>query len=567
MCAWTSFVGPMVEIQGNTSGLAPKAIKALERIFRRRVPSDRIATPELVQSLAEASRESTRQVGVLVHRSGSIDSVIVGTASGLMLPDIGRLRVAQGRFRGVRLIHTHLYNEPLSRDDLTDLTRLRLDLVAAVLLSPAGEPRQFTFAFNVPTYASADLPCRVEGPFPWGHPQPDFGALIASLEQEFARRSNTREVRAKDGRALLVYVSLKRAGATRRAISRLDELESLAETAGVEVVDRIVQIRDSLDPKFVVGRGKLESIVLRAIELDAETLIFDSSLTPAQVSGIAGHTDLKVIDRTQLILDIFAQRAESRDGKLQVELAQLRYALPRLDARDDALSRLTGGIGGRGPGETKLEIGRRRARDRIRRLEDELENLIRQRSQRRHKRLSADVPTVAIVGYTNAGKSTLLNTLTRANVLAEDKLFATLDPRARHLHLPNGLRVVLTDTVGFIRDMPETLFTAFRATFEEAADADLLLEIVDASDPEHPEHMRATTELLAKLDLGERPRLVVLNKIDLLAEQAQLGDTIDTNSIALSATTRSTTGILLDRISKELLDLGYRASMTQELPA
>ncbi len=557
----------MVEIQGNTSGLAPRALKALERIFRRRVPSDRIATPELVQSLAEASRESTRQVGVLVHRSGSVDSVIVGTASGLMLPDIGRLRAAQGRFRGVRLIHTHLYNEPLSRDDLTDLTRLRLDLVAAVLLSPAGEPRQFTFAFNVPTYAAADLPCRVEGPFHWGQAQPDFGALIASLEQEFARRSNTREVRAKDGRALLVHVAEKRAGAARRAVSRLGELESLAETAGVEVVDRIVQIRDSLDPKFVVGRGKLESIVLRAIELDAETLIFDSSLTPAQISGIAGHTDLKVIDRTQLILDIFAQRAESRDGKLQVELAQLRYALPRLDARDDALSRLTGGIGGRGPGETKLEIGRRRARERIRRLEDELENLIRQRSQRRHKRLSADVPTVAIVGYTNAGKSTLLNTLTRAGVLAEDKLFATLDPRARHLHLPNGLRVVLTDTVGFIRDMPETLFTAFRATFEEAADADLLLEIVDASDPEHPEHMRATTELLAKLELSERPRLVVFNKIDLLGELTELSELVDCNSIALSATSRSTTAILLDRVAQELLVLGYRSQMPQELPA
>ena len=557
----------MVEIQGNTSGLAPKALKALERIFRRRVPSDRIATPELVQSLAEASRESTRQVGVLVHRSGSIDSVIVGTATGLMLPDIGRLRAAQGRFRGVRLIHTHLYNEPLSRDDLTDLTRLRLDLVAAVLLSPAGEPRQFTFAFNVPTYAASDLPCRVEGPFHWGQPQPDFGALIASLEQEFARRTNTREVKAKDGRALLVYVSEKRAGATRQALSRLDELESLAETAGVEVVDRIVQIRDSLDPKFVVGRGKLESIVLRAIELDAETLIFDSTLTPGQVSGIAGHTDLKVIDRTQLILDIFAQHAESRDGKLQVELAQLRYALPRLDARDDALSRLTGGIGGRGPGETKLEIGRRRARERIRRLENELENLIRQRSQRRHKRLSADVPTVAIVGYTNAGKSTLLNTLTRAGVLVEDKLFATLDPRARHLRLPTGLRVVLTDTVGFIRDMPETLFTAFRATFEEAADADLLLEVVDASDPEHPEHMRATTELLTKLELSERPRLVVLNKIDLLCESAQLSDMADASSIALSATDRSSTGVLLDRIAKSLFELGYRAQIPQELPA
>jgi len=557
----------MVEIQGNTTGLAPKALRTLERIYRRRVPSDRIATTELMQSLAEASRESKRQVGVLVHRSGSVDSVIIGTATGLMLPDIGRLRAAQGRFRGVRLVHTHLYNEPLSQDDLTDLTRLRLDLVAAVLISPEGEPRQFTFAYNVPTYSAIDLPCRVEGPFHFGQPQPDFGALIASLEQEFAKRSNTRKVKAKDGCAILVHVSEKRTGATRRATSRLDELASLAETAGVAVVDRIIQIRDRLDPKFVVGRGKLESIVLRAIELDAETLIFDSALTPAQVSGIAGHTDLKVIDRTQLILDIFAQRAESRDGKLQIELAQLRYALPRLDSRDDALSRLTGGIGGRGPGETKLEIGRRRARERIQRLENELTHLIQQRAQRRQKRLAAEVPTVAIVGYTNAGKSTLLNTLTHAGVLAENRLFATLDPRARQLTLPTGHCIVLTDTVGFIRDMPETLFTAFRATFEEAADADLLLEVVDASDPEHPDHMRATTELLAKLELHERPRLIVLNKVDRLEHHECTGVLPDCNSVAISALDRSSTRILLDRMAQALAELGHFAPLRQTLIA
>ena len=553
----------MVEIQGNTSGLAPRAIKALERIYRRRVPSDRIATAELVQSLAEASRESARQVGALVHRSGTVDTVIVGTPSGLMLPDIGRLRAAQGRFRGVRLVHTHLYNEPITRDDLTDLTRLRLDLVAAVLLSPEGEPRQFTFAYNVPTYAGTDSSYRVEGPFHWGQPQPDFGSLIASLEEEFARRSTTRKVQGKDGRALLIYVAEKRAGAALQAASRLAELENLAKTAGVEVVDRVTQIRDSLDPKFVVGKGKLETIVLRAIELDAETLIFDNILSPAQVGGIVGHTDLKVIDRTQLILDIFAQRAESRDGKLQVELAQLRYALPRLDAKDDALSRLTGGIGGRGPGETKLEIGRRRARERIRRLEDDLEQLNRQRTQRRQKRVNSKIPTVALVGYTNAGKSTLLNTLTHAGVLAENKLFATLDTRARQLRLPAGELVVLTDTVGFIRDMPSELFKAFRATFEEAADADLLLEVVDASDPEHPDHMQATAGLLENLDLSDRPRLVVLNKIDLVEYQERGVATDNANSVTVSAIDRVSTAALVDRISEILNGLGRLATPLQ----
>ena len=299
-------------------------------------------------------------------------------------------------------------------------------------------------------------------------------------------------------------------------------------------------------------------------------LIFDNALTPAQVSGIAGHTDLKVIDRTQLILDIFAQHAESRDGKLQVELAQLRYALPRLDARDDALSRLTGGIGGRGPGETKLEIGRRRARERIRRLEDDLDHLNRQRAQRRQKRLQSKIPTVALVGYTNAGKSTLLNTLTRAGVLAENKLFATLDPRARQLRLPSGAQIVLTDTVGFIRDMPNELFTAFRATFEEAADADLLLEVVDASDPEHPEHMQATIELLRKLGLGEHPRLVVLNKIDLLEDAAIGAYSIDAPSLALSAVDRASTAVLLERVTEILRELGrlpQSPSEEAELPA
>jgi len=538
-------IGQMVEIQGITSGLAPKAIKAIERIYRRRVPADRIATSELMQSLAEATRECSRQVGALVHRSGAIDSVIVGSATGLLLPDVGRLRAAQGRFRGVRLVHTHLFNEPLSRDDLTDLTRLRLDLVAAVLLSPNGEPRQFTYAFNVPTYSSTDSPCRVEGPMHWGSAQPDFLALIGSLEQEFARRSKTREVTAKDGRAILVHVAEKRVGGLQRAESRLNELASLAETAGVAVVDRIIQLRDRLDAKFVAGKGKLEEIVLRAIELDAESLIFDGALSPAQISGIAGHTDLKVLDRTQLILDIFAQHAESRDGKLQVELAQLKYALPRLDARDDALSRLTGGIGGRGPGETKLEIGRRRARERVQRLENELKQLMKQRAQRRRKRLAAEIPTVAIVGYTNAGKSTLLNTLTQAGVLAENKLFATLDPRARQLTLPSQQKVILSDTVGFIRDMPETLFTAFRATFEEAADADVLVEVVDLSDPEYPEHMRATADLLNQLELGDRPRITVLNKVDLLSDPDLARPSADPLTVVLAATDpRSTRGLL-----------------------
>jgi len=520
----------MTQIYGNTTGVSPHARRLLERIYRRRVPLDSIATPELVRSLAEATLECKRQVGALVHRSGSVDTVIVGTSTGLMLPDIGRLRAAQGRFRALRLVHTHLFGEALTRDDLVDLTRLRLDLVCAVLLRPDGEPGALTWAYNMPTdptaangadgQAASDAggAYEVVGPLPWGQPQPHFGQLITALEEEFARRARTREVQRE--RAMLIHVGEKRPGAAARAKSSLEELARLAETAGVTVADRVVQLRDKIDAKLVVGRGKLSDVVTRAIGLDVDVLIFDRELSPAQSHGIAASTDLRVLDRTQLILDIFAQHAASRDGKLQVELAQLKYRLPFLSQTDDALSRLTGGIGGRGPGETKLEIGRRRARERVTRLERELEQLSRQRQQLRRRRVSGSEPIVALVGYTNAGKSTLLNALTGANVLAEDKLFATLDPRARRLRLPNGRHVVLTDTVGFIRDMPQDLFTAFRATFDEAADADLLLHVLDISSPEAWEQEQTTEQILEQLELTEKPRLTVLNKADLLASPA-----------------------------------------------
>jgi len=511
-------------------------------------------TPELVRSLVDASRETRRQVGALVHRSGEVDCVIVGSASSLMLPDIGRLRAAEGRFRALRLVHTHLYGEPLTRDDLVDLTRLRLDLVAAILLSPEGEARSMTWAYNVPPRDDngESRPYEVVGPVPYGHPQPHFGQLIGSLEAEFAQRRRARRV-AKDGRAILVHVGDKRRpGALARARSRLAELESLARTAGVEVVDSVVQLRDRADPRWVVGQGKLDEIVMRGIDLDAETVIFDCELTPSQASSISAKTDLKVIDRTQLILDIFAQRAESRDGKLQVELAQLKYALPRLQQKDDSLSRLTGGIGGRGPGETKLEIGRRRARERVHRLERDLSSLAAQRRERRRRRFESELPVVALVGYTNAGKSTLLNALTNAGVLAEDRLFATLDPRARRLTLPGGRSVVLTDTVGFIRNMPEGLFNAFRATFEEAADADLILEVVDTSDPESDEHLETTDSILEQLGLSERPRLRVYNKVDRLDSEQKRALTESRDGVAVSAIDATSLRPLLSAVAERL---------------
>jgi GTP-binding protein HflX len=558
----------MVQIEGNTAGLSPHAVDTLERLYRRKVPLDHIATPELIKTLVEASKEASRQVGVLVHRSGVVDKVIVGDASRLMLPDIGRLRAAQGRFRALRLIHTHLFGEELTRDDYLDLVRLRLDMVCALMLSPDGEVRAVHYAYNTPVHQDGDPAYRAVGPLHPSQLHVDFGQLIAALEEEFARLSKTRKVVAKDGRAILVHVGdRKRQSALIEAEARLRELEELARTAGVEVMDRFIQLRERFDPKFLIGKGKLDEIMLRAFELDATTVIFDQNLSPSQASAISRMSDLKVIDRTQLILDIFAQRAESVDGKLQVELAQLKYALPRLAQKDDSLSRLTGGIGGRGPGETKLEIGRRRARERVTVLEDRLKKLAKQRRQRRAKRSRQGVPIVSIVGYTNAGKSTLLNALTDSDVLAEDKLFATLDTRSRRLRFPDEREVVITDTVGFIRDLPKDLFAAFRATFEETADADLLLHVIDAADADREQQIATTEKLLHQLELSDIPRLLVFNKADLVdeTERARLLAGRD-DAVMISATLRDTTRALLDRIAEQLAARWRESALIPDYP-
>ena len=531
-----------MQIHGDTSGLGPAERKALERIYRRRVPADALTGPELTRALCDVSHATRRQVGALVDRAGNVQYVVIGDSAKLMLPDLGRFRAGSDRFRGLRLIHTHLRNEALSRDDLVDLTRLRLDLVVAICLSLQGQPQSVHYAHCVPQSddsapagshgTSSSDPFRSYGPVPYGKLDCNPAALIASLEEEFARVRRARRVRAKDGRAILVHVCTP-ANAAQASVS-LGELRELARTAGVEVADSVLQVRPHPDPRYMLGRGRLEETVLRALQLDADVLIFDRELSPAQAAAIATLTDMRVLDRTQLILDIFAQRATSVDGKLQVELAQTRYLLPRLGTRDDALSRLTGGIGGRGPGETKLEIGRRRARERITVLEARLRAVKKQREQRRARRGRQGVPVVAIVGYTNAGKSTLLNALTGAEALAENKLFATLDPTSRRLHL-DGKNVVLTDTVGFIRNLPKDLFAAFRATFEEASDADLLLQIVDVSDPACEDHLATTQELLVELGLCELPRLLVFNKLDAISSEEAHHIALRHGGLALSA--------------------------------
>ena len=537
-----------MEISGNTLGLKASELRILRNTFRRRVGPHEIVSPELARHLSEISHEINRQVGVLLNRKGEVEWVVVGNAHKLELPDIGRARAGQVRLRGLRLVHTHLKSEPLTRDDLTDLALLRLDLVAALGVEPDGFPGVLYFAHLVPENGDGQY-WRVES-LPSVHDgQPDLAATLTALEAELAQSAGSRAVDGQN-RAILVGVSLN--GKRSDTEASLDELSELARTAGVEVLDRVLQVRRDPDPRYLVGRGKLEELNLRSMQRMADLIIFDRDLSASQARHIAEETSLKVLDRTQLILDIFAQRAQSADGKLQVELAQLKYLLPRLTQADSGLSRLAGGIGGRGPGETKLEIDRRRVRDRIAQLEKRIDALSRDRGVRRAQRNRRDLPVISIVGYTNAGKSTLLNTLTDSEVLTEDKLFATLDPTSRRLRFPREREVIITDTVGFIRDLPKDLVAAFRATLEELNDADLLLHVIDASDPAHESQVAAVERVLDGLGLADRPRLKVWNKADRVSSEAISALLRRDGGVAISALSRGGIDVLLEKAEQFL---------------
>lgn len=512
-------------IHGFTQGLKHNQLRRIERLGTRRVAPEQIVSPELARQLSEISYEIGRQVGVLLNRKGQVEYVMIGNAKQIEMPDFGRARVSQDRFRGLRCVHTHLNGEKLTQDDLTDLALLRLDLMSIVQVNEKnGLPELIYSAHLVPSTAkkleteSQSLPYQFLEPNYASQLDINFLALINSLENEMARsRLTARNRQTNRDRVMLVNVTT---GYLTEAEESINELEELALSAGVVVLDKIVQRRPKIDPKTVLGRGKLEELLVRSMRLGADLIVFDKELSPSQVRAISEITDLKVIDRPQLILDIFAQRAQSREGKLQVELAQLKYLLPRLvQGQNSAFSRLAGGIGGRGPGETKLETDRRRVRDKISHLEKQVENLRRQRQERRKHRVQKGLPIISLVGYTNVGKSTLLNALTQSKVYAEKKMFATLDPTSRRLRLPVEQEVIINDTVGFIRDLPEALVAAFRATLEEIGDSDLLIHVVDASNPRVLQQIESVEKILNDLQFNEIPRLIVLNKADLIEEQ------------------------------------------------
>ncbi len=334
----------------------------------------------------------------------------------------------------------------------------------------------------------------------------------------------------------------------------LEELKELAETAGAEVVGRVLQRRSEIDPAYFIGKGKVEEIAAMAEELGANLVIFDDNLSPAQHRNIEAVIDAKVLDRTQLILDIFAQRAMTKEGKLQVELAQLTYLLPRLTGRGVHMSRLGGGIGTRGPGETKLEYDRRRIKERIKRIKKEIEEVRSRREIQRKKRKREHVPVVALVGYTSAGKTTLFNYLTREQRKVSRQLFTTLDPILRRVELPNGFYFLLSDTVGFIRKLPVELVTAFRATLEETVEADLILHVVDFSHENYMEHIDAVEKILSQIGVSEKPIIKVMNKIDLLRDKEVFlqRNHRDSNTVYISAKTGEGVDALLEVIGRNL---------------
>lgn len=534
----------MKKLSGNTSGLKAGQIRRLENLYRRRIPPEYLITPETARELCLLSGEIRRQTGLLIDRQGRITCVIVGDNRRIVIPDLSEYRTAPGRLNGLRCIHTHLKNEPLSRDDLTDLALLKLDMMAAVTLTKNGEPHEIHIGHIFPKSTDGSqyniLP-------PVKPNLLDIGCieLIQAIETELAQAKPAHKAGDTGERAILVSVSTD---SKDKATDSMDELMELATSGGIEVLETVIQQRSRPDSRFLMGHGKLGELSLSALQKGASMMVFDQELNQSQIRSITDQTEIKVIDRTQLILDIFAQRARTREGKLQVELAQFKYLLPRLVTKNTAMSRLTGGIGGRGPGETKLELNRRLVRDRINRLEKAIEMVIRHRRQQRAKRSKRSLPVISIIGYTNAGKSTLLNTLTKSNVLAEKRLFATLDPSSRRLKFPKETEVIITDTVGFIKNIPKDLLVAFRATLEELNNADLLLHVTDIGNPRFEDQIESVERILSDLNLNKIPILRVFNKQDLVEKETLEKLCRLYDSISISANSESTLAPLIEKM-------------------
>ena len=525
----------MPEIHGNTEGIRKTVLDELTTLYDVQLEPGQFMPQDLLQSLCGYSASMNREIAVYITRFGEVADVLIGRADSIDLPDL-RLRRGDRRLSMVRCVHTHpRATGELSDVDVSALLSMRFDAMCAVGVSEDGRPTSVQCAFL--DAESEGHVRRTELISARRLPQEEW---LAEIERtDAAYRAANPATRTGRERAVLVGIESEES---------LDELEELAKTAGAETVLRVLQKRPKPDPVFCVGKGKAEELSLRCQAAQADLVIFDEELSGVMQKNLEETLRLKVVDRTALILDIFAARASTREGKLQVEMAQLRYRSQRLLGQGLVLSRLAGGIGTRGPGESKLEVNRRRIRERLTDLERELEQIERQRGLRRQSREKNGVPIVALVGYTNAGKSTLFNRLTGADVYVENQLFATLDSVSRPIELPHGGKALLVDTVGFIRKLPHELVKAFRATLEEARLADVLIMVLDGADAQMEGRRRTVEEVLESLGATEAPRVEAVNKCDLIAPDAQSLP----GALYISASTGENVEKLLLRVESEL---------------
>jgi len=497
--------------------LKPSQIKSLNRLYHRKFASVGGYSKEQARELAALSTDTGRQIGILINRRGQVHMVIVGDSDRIVIPELGRQREGSGRLRGLRLLHTHFNSPHLSNEDLMDLVFLRLDSIGVLNINTPNLPHSFQWAHLLPSNLENEL-FRISQAVDWDKSDTDFSSQVEALESELFSTMDTATPSRQQERALLISVDTAPKHVQNKSLL---ELSDLVQTAGLQIGDSLVQRVKNVNPKHILGKGKLAELEVLALQSDSSVLVFDCELTPTQMRNLAEITERKILDRTQVILDIFAQHATSSAGKLQVELAQLDYTQPRLVGKNRALSRLAGGIGGRGPGETKLELDRRRIKDRRTKIKQELSKIRKHRSITRANRTSTNIPIVALIGYTNAGKSTLLNALTQSKVHTEDKLFATLDPTSRKLRFPEDREIILTDTVGFIRYLPENLKESFKATLEELNYAHILLHVADASHPEVDFQIHAVNNILEEMGIVNIPTILTLNKWDSLSDSEQ----------------------------------------------
>ncbi len=506
-----------MDVNGNISGIKKTQLEKLKQLYSYTVASDQFASQELLSVMTSVSLEVNREVAVYITRKGKVIDISVGDSSTVGLGALSDRR-STGRLAGVRCIHTHPSGSAnLSDVDFSAMEVLNLDAMAALGISADKEP-EICVGLKKPGPNRESPAFFIYGPVPAVDiEQANLMELIKLIDKEQGRDTGHQTITELEEKAILA--ALAKPGTEETTRESLGELAQLAKTAGVKVVHSVIQTKSKADFSTYIGKGKVNEIRLEAQVLGANVIIFDDELTPAQQRNLEQITGIKIIDRTALILDIFAQRARTMEGKLQVELAQLNYLLPRLTGIGTALSRLGGGIGTRGPGETKLESDRRRIRKRISDLNKQLEAVKKNRELQRINRKTAPIPVVSLCGYTNSGKSTLLNRLTNSDVLAEDKLFATLDPTTRKLELPDNKTVLLSDTVGFINKIPHHLIAAFRATLEEVKEADVLVHVVDLSHPAMENQMNSVIYLLSELGIANKTVVTVFNKIDRPVEE------------------------------------------------